>query len=306
MALGAPVPWYGSGRATFLSRRSNDSPVSEGFVQASKRPGRPEADVCYIAPRLGQNAAETKTWQALLEYLIAQAGDSGVQRLYACVPSQDNAAPVLASCGFVRYVRETLFRLQSPRIAPFPPADTHVRPQREQDSWAFQRLTDQHTPPVVQRAEGAIAKNNEATDHLVFQTWWQPEHIRGIVYEQDEEIVAAIRIHRGRAGHWLHFVGDPTASKVTDALIAHSIRTLQNSERPIYCSVRPYQNALGPALRNEAFEPVTELSRFVKYNTIRTREPARNKPRILVETSFPGIISTDANTTVTTMKNKVA
>lgn len=303
MALGAPVPWYGSGRATFVSRRSDNSPISEGFVQANKRPGLPEADVCYIAPRLGQNAAETKTWQALLEYLIGQAGDSGIQRLYACVPSQDNAVTVLASCGFVRYVRETLFRLQSPGNASFPPADTHVRPQREEDSWAFQRLTDQHTPPVVQRAEGAVAKNNEAIDHLVFQTWWQPEHIRGIVYEQDEEIVAAMRIHRGRASHWLHFVGDPTAPKITDALIAHSIQALQNSDRPIYCSVRPYQSALGPVLRDHAFEPITELSRFVKHNTIRTREPARNQARIMIETSLPGIISTDTNTTITSTKS---
>lgn len=304
MALGAPVPWFGSGRATFVSRRSNNSLISDGFVQANKRPGLPEADVCYIAPRLGQNTAETKTWQALLEYLIVQAGDFGIQRLYACVPSQDNAATILASCGFVRYVRETLFRLQSSRqAASSPPANAHVRPQREEDSWAFQRLTDKHTPPVVQRAEGAVAKNNEAIDHLVFQTWWQPERISGLVYEQDEEIVAAMRIHRGRAGHWLHFVGDPIHPEVTDALIAHSILELQNSDRPIYCSVRPYQSALGPALRNRAFEPVTELSRFVKHNTIRTREPARTKARIMVETSLPGIISTDTNTTVTSTKS---
>ena len=296
LALSAPVAWYGSGVATFIQRRSNDHDLPEGFVQASKHLGRPEADVCYIAPRLENHANAGDAWRALLKQLIAHAGDFGIQRLYACLPAEGEDAEVVASSGFAPYVRETLFRLNLSGRQVETPVSQNVRPQREMDSLALQRLADRTIPPVVLRAEGPFSKENGNTNHyLVFQNWWQPDRMEGLVYEQNDEIISAVRIRRGNKGHWLHFIGDATNPSVIAALLNQAVRYLQQDHLPIYCGVRPYQAALGAVLRDWAFEPTMKLARFVKYTAVQVREPARNKTRLLIETTFPGVISSDVS-----------
>ena len=294
-ALGAPVPWYGSGAATFVNPHANNHTLPAGFVQASKHLGRSEADVCYIAPRLDQNARAGDVWRALLKQLIAHAGNFGIQRLYACLPAQDEAAAIVAASGFTLYVRETLFRLRPSGRDIFNHASaSHVRPQREMDSLALQRLSDHYTPPVVQRAEGSfLQENGNATPYLIFQNWWQPERMEGLVYEQEDNILGALRIRRGDKGHWLHFMGDVTQQAIMSALLTEGLRRLHRDGKPVYCGVRSYQNALGAVLSEHAFQPTIELARFVKHTTVRTREPATSKTRLLIETSFPGVISTD-------------
>jgi len=306
LALSAPVAWYGSGVATFIHRRSDDD-LPEGFVQASKHLGRPEADVCYIAPQLKNHVHAGDTWRALLKQLIAHAGDFGIQRLYACLPAQDEDAEIIADSGFAPYVRETLFRLNGSRGPVETPAPPNIRPQREVDSLALQRLADRTIPPVVQRAEGALAKKNGNTNHyLVFQNWWQPDRMEGLVYEQNDEIIGAVRIRRGSKGHWLHFIGDATNQSVMAALLNQAVRYLQQDRHPIYCGVRPYQAALGAVLTDWAFAPVIELARFVKYTTVQVREPARSKTRLLIETTFPGVISSDVGPKTKTRSPKTS
>ena len=294
VALGAPVPWYGSGAATFVRHSNDHSP--EGFVQASKHLGRSEADVCYIAPGLGQHPDTPETWRALLKHLTAHAGDFGIQRLYACLPARDEAAEIVASSGFALYVRETMFRLLPTGAAPSNGVGPNVRPQREIDSFALQRLSDRYTPPVVQKAEGAFIKENDnANHHLIFQNWWQPDRMEGLVYESEGDILGAVRIRRGRKGHWLHFMGDVTRQDIMTALLTQTLRLLSQDELPVYCGVRSYQSALGPVLSEAHFGPMTELARFVRHTTVRLREPATSKKRLLVETTFPGIISSDVS-----------
>ena len=292
-ALGAPVPWYGSGVATFVHRQSSTSQNPDGFVQARKRLGRPEAEVRYIAPQLSSHDRARETWQALLEHLIAHAGDFGIQRLYTCLPAEDEAAAIVSGCGFALYVRETLFRLRATQVNAISSAPSHfVRPQRETDSLALQRLADRFTPPVVLKAEGAFFKNG-GNHPLIFQNWWQPGHSEGLVYERDGELMGALLLQRGSRGVWLRFLGDPMHQDVMHALLIESMSQLRPLDKPIYCGVRAYQNALGPTLHTFGFEAVTELARFVKHTTVSVQEPATSKTRLLIETTFPGIISSD-------------
>jgi len=297
MALSAPIPWYGSGAATFVNRPSHDHTRPEGFVQARKRLGRSEADVCHIAPKLSQNANASETWQALLAQLIAHAGDFGIQRLYACLPSHEAAAEIVAASGFSLYVRETLFRLEpSKRIVTKSAPAPHVRPQRESDSFALQRLSDRYTPPVVQKAEGSFVKEEAAfNQYLIFQNWWQPGRMEGLVFEKNGALLGAMRIRSGRKGHWLHFLGDATHRDVMQQLLTQSLHYLQKDALPIYCGVRPYQSILGAVLTEAAFQPGMALARFVKHTAIHVREPATSKTRLLIETSFPGVISTNVD-----------
>ena len=285
------MPWYGGGVATFVHRHSNDSQLPDGFVQARKRLGRPEADACYIAPALGADDGASHTWRALLEHLIAHAGEFGIQRLYACLPAQDEAAGLVAECGFAPYVRETLFRLRA-QIRPIAtPQAPFIRPQRESDSLALQRLADRFTPPVVLKAEGAYFRNN-ANHALVFQNWWQPGHTEGLVFERDGVVEGAVIARRGSRGIWLRFLGSPLQRGMAEALLTQSLARFGTDGKPVYCAVRAYQNALGATLHDLGFEEVTELAHFVKHTTVSIQEPVTSKTRLLIETTFPGVIST--------------
>ncbi len=291
-ALGSPVPWYGSGVATFVSLPDRDQELPAGYIQASKRLGQSEADVCSIAPRLEKDAHVHDAWQALLRHLITHAGDFGIQRLYACLPAQEEAAHIVASSGFARYARETLYQLHPASVTPpAVAASPHVRSQREIDSLALQRLYYRHTPRVVQQAEGLLLKENETSNiHLIFQDWLQPSGANGLVYEQKGEILGAVRFISGGKGRWLHFWGDPTQQEVLDALLTESIRLAAEDRLPLYCGVRSYQSALGAALSAKEFQPSIELARLVKHTTVRIREPAASRSRILVETTLPGVL----------------
>ncbi len=290
MALGAPVPWYGSGVATFIHRHSSESPYPNGFILAKKRLGRPEAEVRYIAPALDAGPNVDGAWRALLEHLVAHAGDFGIQRLQVCIPTREDAAALLAQCGFALYTRESLFRLRSrPRHLSPAAAAPYVRAQREADSFALQRLADRFIPPVVSRAEGVSFHNGTVNHALIFQNWWQPEQQDSLVFERQGDIQAALIMQRGPRGIWLRFLGDPSLQEAMDALLYQGLLALPH-DRPIYCGVRAYQAALGPVLHAREFETITELARFVKYTTVSVREPAPAHSRPLVETTFPGVI----------------
>ncbi len=293
-ALGAPVPWHGSGVATYVYRPSSDTAWPPGFIQARKRLGRPEATLCYIAPALEASPQATDTWRALLEHLIAQAGDYGIHRLYACLPTAYEPASLIAASGFVPYVRETLFRLASPgRRKPAQMDETSVRGQREGDSLALQRLADRFTPQVVRQAEGHLFKDNGSNHALIFQAWRHSDQKAGLVYEHEGEVVAALFMHRGEQGIWLRYLGDPTRSEAIHGLLNRALLEMQGSEKPMYWGVRAYQSPVAVVLRERGFEEAMELTRLVKYTTVSLREPAPSKARILVETTtFPGVIST--------------
>ena len=292
-ALGAPVPWHGNGVATYVYRPTSNSQLPAGVIQARKRLGRPEATLCYIAPALEASPQATDTWRALLEHLIAQAGDYGIQRLYACLPTAYEPASLMAASGFVPYVRETLFRLPPPGPRkPTPINVASVRGQREGDSLALQRLADRFTPQVVRQAEGFLFQDNDSNHALIFQAWRHSDQEAGLVFEQKGEVVAALFMHRGEQGIWLRYLGDPTQSEAIHALLNRALLEIQGAEKPVYWGVRAYQSPVAVILRERGFEEAMELARLVKYTTVSLREPAPSKTRILVETTtFPGVIS---------------
>ncbi len=294
-ALGAPVPWHGNGVATYVFRPTPNSQLPAGFIQARKRLGRPEATLCYIAPALEASPHASDTWRALLEHLIAQAGDFGIHRLYACLPAAYEPTTLIAASGFAPYVRETLFRLASPgQWLPPPQVDTSpVRLQREGDSLALQRLADRFTPQVVRQAEGFLFKDNGSNHALIFQAWRHTDQEAGLVYEQNGDLMAALFMHQGEQGLWLRYLGDPAHSEAINALLHRALMHIQGENKPVYWGVRTYQSLVGVLLRDRGFEEAMELARLVKYTTVSLREPAPSKTRILVETTtFPGVIST--------------
>lgn len=279
MAVTAPLPWHGSGAATFLHLGAGAEP---GFVQALKRPGRAEADILAIAPPPGESPQQDAVCLAMLAHLIASAGGQGIQRLFLCLPAQDPALPLAQQSGFVAYIQETLFHLT---IAPPPSAPVGgIRRQRQEDSFALQRLHSTYTPPLVQQAEGTLAANGDPATPLDLHFWWQPEHTRGYVYEGQEGITAAAFVRQGRSGHWLRLLGGAAGLEAVDHLLAQCLCDLAEAPpHPIYCALRPYQSSFGPLLRQRGFEPGPSLTRLVKHTTSFIKQPVATPARELAE-----------------------
>lgn len=294
-ALGAPLPWHGSGAATYLHIPNEIIPKIEGFIQAIKRPARAEADITYIAPLLSDDVQADVVWSRLLEHVAAEAGEHGIQRLYLCITSDDPGCEVVSNSGYTPYIRETLFRLASiPQIDSSQETPPQIRPQREADSLALQRLFSRYSPPVVQKAEGMFTSNDDAPSPLALRLWWQPENIEGVVFEEQGEIIAAVHIQHGNSGHWLRLFGDPNAPEVMEALLDYSLKTLsRHRDHPVYCAIRPYQSRFGPLLRAQNFTPEQEITRFVKHTTSFIKRPALQRAHEAIEGSMPGLIPTD-------------
>ncbi len=295
-AVSSPLPWHGAGAATYLHVPANDSPPLRGFIQAVKRFARPEADLTRIAPAHDAAPLAPAVWQRLLERIIAEAGEHGIHRLYACLPNREaEALATLAAAGFVPYIQETLFRHEP---LPLPPAGDaanwpHVRPQREADSFALLRLHSRHTPPLVQQAEGALSSSDESPSPLDLRRWWQPEHNEGFVYEEKGDILAAAQLSRGRNVHWLRLLGDPIATAPQSELLACSLHALAHySPRPILSPIRPYQTGLGAPLVDFGFAPDITFTHLVRYTTspVRKTVPARD----MVEAVLPALRPSEA------------
>jgi len=296
-ALGAPLPWHGSGAATYLHIPTETDPRIDGFIQAIKRPARTEADLTYIAPLLSDDAQADVVWSRLLAYVAVGAGEHGLQRLYACVASDSPGCELVSNSGYTPYIRETLFHLAGiPELDSAQKTHPHVRPQREGDSLALQRLVSRYSPPVVQKAEGMFTSNGDSPSPLALRSWWQPEHIQGIVFEDQGEIIAAAHIQLGNSGYWLRLFGDPTETAVMTKLLDQSLNTLSHyRNRPVYCAVRPYQSQFGPLLQAQHFAPAQEITRFVKHTTSFVKRPALQRAHEAMEGTMPGLVPTDFN-----------
>ncbi len=295
-AVGSPLPWHGVGAATYLHFPASGEPPIPAFIQAVKRFVRPEADLTRIAPAHDASPQAPSLWKRLLEHLSYSAGEHGIHRLYLCLESNDDALATVAAAGFAAYIQETLFRHSG--ISLPPPGNEndwpHVRPQREIDSFALQRLHNRHTPLLVQQAEGGLSNSDENPSPFDLRTWWQPERTEGFVYEDKGDVLAAVQLIRGGNIHWLHLLGDPASPEPISELLARSLHALAHySQRPILCPLRPYQSSFGPHLRDRAFEPTLTVTRFVKHTTSLARRTAPVPSKELAEAVLAGLLSAE-------------
>jgi hypothetical protein len=106
--------------------------------------------------------------------------------------------------------------------------------------------------------------------------------------------VAAAQIQQGNSGRWLRLYGDPYDTEVMEELLIQSLNTLsQHQNRPVYCALRPYQNKLGPLLRQNHFAPEKEITRFVKHTTSFVKRPVLQLASEAHENTITGLIPTD-------------
>lgn len=277
-ALIAPIPWVGTGLASYVW--SHQQRV-HGFVQMLKRPGRHEADLLFVAPRLERSSHGPLAWETLLAGCIAEAGAQGLRRLFASVPDSDAEIDVLAGLGFMVYTKEDVYVLPKPPRAVTSPPDSHLRPRRPEDVWWLRRLYSIYTPQPVQHAEG---HNNGDGQVFLPLAWWELTNQSSFVVDDKGDVSGGVQLVSGRRGHWLLLHGDPGDAKLMATVLRHGIAAANGSRWPMYCTVRPYQGGLAAVLQDHGFQIFARRSRVIKHLAARVKaaEPV-TVPSLVIE-----------------------
>ncbi len=260
-----------AGISTYVCDEKEGDRELAGFAQVRIRKGSAEADVVYLAPSPSAEAEAKTLWCRLLERLCLEAGEQGIQRIFARLPEDRPGIEAFQQVGFSIYAREDIFCLeQMPPDLPRPETNA-LRPQQPADGWGLQELYAALAPRLVQQAEHLTAKKWEA----VPGPWLRPASREGYVLEDEGKIVGYVRIRQGQTGHWLEILLHPQAYERADELIVQSLSILaEHPPRPIYCCLRRYQGGLRAPLEAQGFQPLTSQCVMIKHTTARAKKPA--------------------------------
>jgi hypothetical protein len=270
-ALLGCLPLEGVGVFTYVCDEMGESQRMTGFAQVRMRKESSEADVIYLTPSLSAVEDAKPVWCRLLERLCLEAGEQGIQRIFARPPEDGAELEAFQEVGFSVYTREDVFRLIQ-----MPPDRTHpqertVRSQQPADNWGLQGLYADVTPRLVQQAENITVREWEITPG----PWPRQARREGYVLEDKGEITGYLRIRQGQIGHWLEMLLHPRAYERADELVEQAISLLaEYPPRPIYCCLRRYQGGLSVPLEAKGFQQFASQCVMVKYTTVRVKEPA--------------------------------
>ena len=225
-ALIAPVPWVGTGLASYVWQ----SPKGvDGFVQMLRRPGRFEADILFVAPDSRLESGE-EAWERLLAFCIEDAGRHDMRRLFASLPEGTAETDLLAALGFAIYSNEDVFVVTRPPKTARLPQDSRLRARREDDIWWLRRLYSIYAPQPVQHAEGL----SDGEGPLVLPlAWWELTNQHGYVVDNGSDICGGVQLVSGRHGHWLLIHGDPANHELMAVLIQQGLHAVAGSRWPV-------------------------------------------------------------------------
>lgn len=270
-ALAGCLSPQGIGVSTYVCDEVEENRRMAGFAQVRMRRDRSEADVVYLAPSLSV-AGDAKTlWFRLLEQLCREAGEQGIQRIFARLPEDGPEVEAFQQVGFSIYTQEDIFRLgQIPPDLSHPERMT-MRPQQPADNWGLQELYKTIAPRLVQQAENLTARKWEATPGL----WLGQTRREGYVLEDKGEVIGYLRIRPGQTGHWLEMLLHPQAHERADELVVQSLALLaEYPPLPIYCCLRRYQGGLRSRLEAQGFQLLASQCVMVKHTTVWVKKPA--------------------------------
>lgn len=260
------------GALTYVVRGNTGEEWAEGFAQMRERRTRPEADVLFMAPALTGDI-DSGVWHHLLTYICQQAGERGIERLFARLPEGGEEINLFSKVGFNVYTREDVFCLTGGSQAKASPlSGVNIRPYRSEDVIAVQQLYAAVASRSVQQAENLSGQGRFSP----LDIWPVTGKRQGCILERKGEIVGCWTARSGRIGHWLHILLHPQAYDYADGLLAHGLATLHNiSSVPVYCGVREYQGGLRAGLEDTGFQPFVSQTLMVKHITVRVTDPLR-------------------------------
>jgi hypothetical protein len=265
-SLSALVPWNDAKVATYVLRQQGHGLVGIGYLQARKRPGRPETEITSLAPGLDAARGHPAIWEKLLSHYNSVAAQQQIARIYVDVPDQPLPVNTFSHVGFRTYTRQSIWRLARHELTTYPhPITAKIRPQHKADEWALRLLYGRIVPKSVQKAEGTDGPT-PVTPPII--DWWQAGACSSYVLEQRGDVVGSVQIVHGERGYWLQLWADfcDPDSYVLHQLVRHSLATIaqRSAYQPVYVGVCDYHGSLGSLLSDYGFAPITDRAKMVK------------------------------------------
>jgi len=255
--------------STFVLPAAREAPDTGGFAQARLRPGGDEADVVFLAPSLGRQEAE-EIWRSLLAGMVASLAHHRVQRVFARLSDELEAARLFLEAGFMLYTREDVFLLEQMPAEEAPRG--LLKPAGEEARWGIARLYAAATPQVVRAAEGM---GNAAAGAGMCRV---AGGAQSFVWNKGGEIAACVRLVSGPQGHWMHVLIHPDEAARAEEILRDALSHLpKEGAGRVFCSVRAYQAHLRGPLQDIGFRFLTGQSVLVRQNAIpvKVAEPRR-------------------------------
>ena len=252
------------GRHTYVRRGGLSAPATRyiGMVQMRVRGDSARGYVTFIAPALSSGDGVDAVWLDLIEHLGVEAGRGGVHHLIAEAPEDGGEVEVLRRAGFVIYLRQDIYRLDTAKARTPPPADGALRMCAEVDTWAIQQLYYNTAPRLAQLAEGVP----------------QPGHTparRGYVYyEPNGSLAAYVELRRGSHGAWFNLLVHPDAESRSALIMSQALTQLGPEwDKLVFCGARRYQEWLRRPLESVGFEAHGSSVLMVKHLAAHAAEP---------------------------------
>ena len=287
-ALNSVIPWAGANVNTYVLKQDENSLAHDGFIQAQKRPGRPEADLTLLAPALDSSRGHPAIWEKLIAHYAQEAVTQNITRIYADVPDQPLLVNTFSQSGFKLYTNQTIWRLASQDLNQKNVRSTTdqqytVRTQQPEDEWEIEKLYSRVTPSTVQQAEGMIGHSEnggkrQSIKPLILD-WWQSSSVNKLVIFEKDRLLGALLIGRTAQASWIRILVEPLHPNAThtQTLLYHGLRLIhaETVHKPIYIGVRDYHGALSSYLDDLGFAPFTDRARMVRQVHAWVREPIR-------------------------------
>ena len=229
MVSGALFSYVAPGMGVITCVGNGDSrerkPVIGQFIHTN---GSQFAHLTFLTPRF---LLDTRQVSALLDYMVALSGVRGAMRLLADVDEGSEAFEALRRSGFSAFSRQHIWRLETPPEADKSP--TGWRAARSEDLQAVNKLYNNLVPGLVQHVEP-----------------FMHERLRGVVYYQDDELLAYVAVKSGHRGIWVQPYFHPDMDDLMERIVDLFGHIPNRSSQPIHICVRSYQAWLEPTIEN--------------------------------------------------------
>lgn len=244
---GALLSYLAPATGIFTFLLSNNGQTKDPVLaQVIHNHGCSLARLSFLAP---ESAVSSPDLHVLLDHLVASIGDRGAFHLLAEVEEHDEAFDTLRCSGFAIYARQRIWQLASETFTSALPDSWKMA--TSQDLAGVRFLYNNLVPGLVQQVEPPPVK-----------------HFRGLIYRQDNEVLAYVELKYGPRGIWAQPFIHPDAETSTTRLIQLLQNLPNRRSRPVYVCVRSYQSWLEPAIEDLGAEPGPRQAVMVKHLAI--------------------------------------
>ena len=204
------------------------------------------AQLTFLTP---EEALDSNALPPLLEHMSTQAVERGAFRLLADVDEDTLAFDALHQAAFAIYARQRIWQVTGGSVTQT--GSTNWRQAEERDLIQVRSLYNNLIPGLVQQVEPFPA-----------------ERLHGLVYRQDDDLLAYMELKYGHRGIWVQPFVHPDMENVPERL-ADLLANLPNRmSRPVYLCVRSYQSWLEAAIEGLGAEPSPRQAMMVKHMAI--------------------------------------